>query len=359
MNAKKLLAILLALATLISCVICFAACGKKDEPDTTEESTSAPEETTAAVPTNVNPLTGEADYDEKYQGQKFVGIVVENHPDARPQWGMSTPDVLMEYEVEGGISRMLWLYANQDRVPENVGPVRSARHDIVEIARGWDLLFVHCGGSPAALNRIKSYKGALAEIDGLTYSPCFYRSRARRVSQEHRLVLMGEEFRTSVKSLGLKTEIDEEKTHPFAFAPVGSPRALEGDEAQKIHFEYSNSYTYDFTYNAASGKYEAAINGTPRVDDQDVLCDYTNLVLLYVRMTPVGDKSGHQELHLEEGGEGLYLCGGKAEKITWQKGEDADPLRLLTADGAPLTLNPGKSYIGLVRSTQNGKTVIG
>ena len=49
MNAKKLLAILLALATLISCVICFAACGKKNEPDTTEESTSRPSRTTAAA----------------------------------------------------------------------------------------------------------------------------------------------------------------------------------------------------------------------------------------------------------------------------------------------------------------------
>ena len=85
----------------------------------------------------IHPLTGLPGYDsDYYANSKVIGVVVENHPGARPQWGMSTPDVVFEYEVEGGISRMLWLYANMDELPAKVGPVRSMRHDIVELARG-------------------------------------------------------------------------------------------------------------------------------------------------------------------------------------------------------------------------------
>lgn len=358
---KKTAAALTAAALLFGGVLGLAGCKKTSEDPTVTESTedaSSTEGTTAApIAYKGNPLTGEADYDEAYAGQKFVGIVVENSPAARPQWGMSTPDILMEYEVEGGISRMLWLYANTDRVPEKVGPVRSARHDIVELARGWDLLFVHCGGSPQALNKIKGYGGALSEIEGLSYGGCFVRDTTRNVSSEHRYVLLGDKFRDSVKSLNLNMEQDPGAAHPFAFAETA--RTLAGEDAAKIHFEYSDNYKYDFTFNAETGKYEASINGRDRVDDKDIRCAYTNVIVLYVPMESVGDKDGHQDLKLENGGAGLYLCGGKMEEIKWEKGGDADPLRLLTSEGEALQLNAGNSYIGLVRAANSPKTRVG
>ena len=335
---------------------------QRKEPDPAESTgeTTLPSEDvsgTDEVQAKVNPLTGEAGYDEAYLGQKFVGVVVENQPAARPQWSMSTPDILIEYEVEGGISRMLWLYANQDRVPAKVGPVRSARHDIVELARGFDLIFVHCGGSPQALNKIKSYNGALSEIEGLTYAGCFERDQTRNVGLELRYLLLGDKFRASVVSLGIKTEQNPDYAHPFTFA-TDAPRVLTGSAAGKLHFEYSGAYKYDYTYNAETGKYEASLNGSPRVDDAGIRCAYENVVVLYTQMVRVGDSDGHQDLLLEKGGKGLYLSGGKMEEITWAKGNDTAPLKLLTADGAPLVLNVGKSYIGFVRSTNEGKTKV-
>ena len=357
----------IAAAVLAALLLAGAACGRQTAPDAAQNGTEVP---SSAVPTaepeseaapeetapRCNPLNGDTEYDEQYASTKIVGIVVENQPAARPQWGMSTPEIVMEYEVEGGISRMLWLYANPDEVPEKAGPVRSARHDIVELALGFDMLFVHCGGSPAALQKIKQYAGTLDEIEGLTGDSAFVRDKSRNVALEHTLVCVGEKLRASINAHGIDMAADPAKTRPFRFA--GTPRTLTGGDASRLEPQYSNPYKYTFAYDADAGKYACSLNGKAVQDDAGVRIAYTNVLVLFTGMRDVGDKDGHQDLLLENGGDGLYLCGGKMENIRWEKGGDTDPLRLLSADGGTLVLNPGNSYIGFVRSTYRSKTTV-
>ena len=47
------------------------------------------------------------------------------------------------------------------------------------------------------------------------------------------------------------------------------------------------------------------------------------------------------------GGTGLYLQGGAWEQITWTKEDATGPFALTDADGAPLTVAPGKSFIAI------------
>ena len=386
MKCKQIVAACLAAALLPTLTACSLFAKKEEEPQQTipvtvsePESTASslvemlPDETTVPVQQDasgnpvpvqrvgngLNPITGMPGYDaDYYAGKKIVGVVVENHPSARPQWGMSTPDVTFEYEVEGGISRMLWLYANPDELPAMVGPVRSMRHDIVELARGFDLVFVHCGGSSFARDRVASYNGAFVDFDEMKNSACFYRDTTRDTSIEHRLIMNGDAFRSAYEALGARNTTDAAHQNLFRFADVSTPFRPGAGACASVHFEYSGSYTYTFNYNAATGLYEADINGRPRLDDQDIQCAYKNLVLLYVDMVDMGTDHGHQDLMLEKGGSGIYASNGGYMPITWQKGGDTDMLKLYDANGSELTLNAGKSYIGLVRSTQSTRTAI-
>lgn len=355
---KKVLSVLLVIALTVSFALAFSSCKKDDETETettTEPVTEAPR---AVLSANRNPLTGLDGYDEGFAGRKFTGIVVENSPAARPQWGLSTPDVLVEYEVEGGITRMLWLYANESRVPATVGPVRSARHDIVELAMGFDMLFIHCGGSSFALDLIGEHP-ELAQIEGLQYYDCFERDTTRDVSSEHRYCLLGDRLVSSVESLGFDMTADPAKAQPFLFTDVNAPRALSGSVCTKADISFSASYNYTFNYNAQTGLYDCDINGSPRTDDTGVQCAYSNVIILYVDMADMGTSSGHQDLLLENGGRGLYINGGACEEITWAKPAEGDMLKMYSASGAELALNCGSSYVGLVRSTQAVKTVLG
>ena len=370
MGIKQKITPLTALALV--CALFLGGCGKAPSdptqapsdaratvaaaPAQTGEAAEPQTEETPAVP--VNPLTGKHD-DTIDPDAKCVGIVVENSPQARPQWGMSTPDAVMEYEVEGGVTRMLWLYADVSRVPESAGPVRSARHDIVELALGMDLLFVHCGGSPMALEKIRSLGGALSDLDGQKYDDlAFIRDKARNVAYEHTLVLKGDKFRAAVASLGLNTAKREGAQAPFVFTDEAAPRTLPDENGKNIRFVFSQNYRFDFTYNGQSGKYDASLNGSPRADDTGTRCAYDNVLVLYTDVEDLNDADGHLDFRLEKGGEGYYLNGGRAQKLRWEKNGESAPLRLLTADGQPLALNPGTSYIGFVRAANASKTVL-
>ena len=327
--------------------------------DTANTSTGTNPVPTQRTGNGVNPITGISGYDSSYYAhKKVVGVVVENHPGARPQWGMSTPDVTFEYEVEGGISRMLWLYANMDELPAKVGPVRSLRHDIAELARGYDLFLVHCGGSGFAYNKVKEYNGALTTIDGNSFDGCFTRDTTRDVAYEHKLILLGDAFRTAVVDRNLNMTANGTHQNFFHFASEQNSFKAGDSKCGSVHFEYSGDYTYTFKYNASTGLFDANINGSPRVDDQGVQCAYKNLVLLYVEMEDMNTTAKHQDLLLEKGGKGIYAANGGWTEITWQKGTDVDMLKLYDLNGSELTLNAGKSYIGFVRSTRSGKTVI-
>jgi len=63
--------------------------------------------------------------DQESANRHPLGIMVENHPDARPQSGLDKASIVYEAIAEGGITRFLALYGTNEA--EKVGPVRSAR----------------------------------------------------------------------------------------------------------------------------------------------------------------------------------------------------------------------------------------
>ena len=120
---------------VLALMFTFGACKNENnyEQSGNVSTTDSDEPTTEnkKLPKNVNPLTGKADLSESAIGARPIAIMVENSPAARPQWGISTPDIVIEGVVEGGITRMMWIYADAEDIPNKVGPTRSARHDYV------------------------------------------------------------------------------------------------------------------------------------------------------------------------------------------------------------------------------------
>jgi len=82
-----------------------------------------------------------------WEKRRPLGIMIENHLDARPQSGLSKADVIFEAVAEGGITRFLAVYYCQDA--PYVGPVRSARVYFVKLIDGFGdhPLYAHVGGA--------------------------------------------------------------------------------------------------------------------------------------------------------------------------------------------------------------------
>ena len=351
---KKSIAVLTAVIMLFSCAVIFGACSKDTGETTVAQDTAAAQDeqtTQNTADTGAKSLLNGLPVENA--NARPVGIVVENTPAARPQWGITTPALTFEYEVEGGITRMLWVYDSIDDVPEKVGPVRSARHDAVELAMGMDMLFVHIGKSTIADELMNSLVGNFDHIDGNYDSSFHYKDTSRNTASEHRSVLTGSLLREDVAKQGIRTTTTEA---PFF---VFGERELAGTPCENLYVSFSNSYAYDFEYDESKDAYTAEIDGEKRADDDGNVCEYDNVIILYVDTVSLGDSSGHQDLLLENGGVGLYVNGGIAEGISWSKPGTSSRLTLSTAYGSELVLNPGTTYIGFVRSTNSGRTEIG
>lgn len=242
-----------AICVLLSACMLFA-CGKKQKDFETD--TSAPVTTAEpAAATDVNPLTGLTGLPESSIGKRPVCVMVENSPEARPQWGLCSPDIVVEGEVEGGITRMMWMYADISSAPK-IGPTRSARHDYVELAEGFDAIYVHFGGSNLAYDKISADK--VDDIDGMKAGSYFARDKARKVSREHTAYTSGENLLKAIADKGFRTDVKSGYGSPFTFA--SSKRTLSGGACNSVLAVFSGNYKHTFKYNADDGLYLSLIH---------------------------------------------------------------------------------------------------
>ena len=88
------------------------------------------------------------------QNRLLWAIMIDNQIDARPPAGLSRASMVIAAEAEGGINRFLAVYAPTLAL-EEIGPIRSARPYFIDCAHEFDALYVHVGGSPEALVKLK------------------------------------------------------------------------------------------------------------------------------------------------------------------------------------------------------------
>ena len=305
------------------------------EPASSEES-SQPEETVIR-----NPLTGEAGFSEDAVGMRPVTVMINNIGQALPQRGIAAADVMFEIVVEGGITRMMGVYADIDSIPY-VGPVRSARHYYVSLSEGLNAIYTHFGGSPAAYNYISQY--GVDDVDGQYATDAFYQDtwRAQTYGREHSFFIDGASIREQAESEGISLEGNFTPLFDFYTDQVVVPS---GGTADDVFVPFSGSYNAEFIYDEATGLYEKYRNGEPHVDaDTEETVTYANVLILYSTVSAYGDGTERRELDLSAG-DGWYISAGGREEISWSKGGVEDPLTFTDAAGDPLTVNVGKTYI--------------
>ncbi len=343
----KILSLVLVLVFMLGA---FTGCGGKEEEETEAPSTT---QATTKEPVYRNPLTGEPDYDTTLLNNRPVLVSVENHPDARPQWGLTSSDIVWEMVAEGGITRMLLMYADASRLPEKVGPTRSARHYFVDIAEGFDAIFVHFGYSPAAKRQIANH--GVNNINGLVDGSYFFRDKTRNVATEHRAYTTKDAIAKAIENKGYRTEIEDEYKNPFKFNET--VKTLPDGTCNEMTVSFSTGYTYKLTYNAEKGVYFSSLNGKNFMDNNGTQQNFENVVVLYTNITSMGDAKGRVTFDFT-GSNGVYASNGTYQNITWKKGDSDDMIKLFDADGKTLKLNQGRTYIAICDDSREASNVI-
>jgi hypothetical protein len=113
-------------------------------PDDTEEDVEPTEEPSA--PLYTNGLTGEA-IDEPSNLRPYA-VMINNIKVALPHCGVSKADIIYEVLVEG-TTRMMAIFSDISDAGA-LGSMRSIRPYFIELARSYDAIVVHAGGSEQA-----------------------------------------------------------------------------------------------------------------------------------------------------------------------------------------------------------------
>lgn len=341
---------------LIAVCLLLCACGRTNEtPETsttmaTTEATTV--ETTEATEPPVlyrHPLTGEP-LQAAYTGRP-TAVVINNIKAALPQFGISDADMIYEFETEGGITRMLAIYSNLTDVG-SVGPIRSARTYFNNVSASYNIPLVHCGGSRTALKGMYDKTNTLSNwehIDQAYNGDYFFRDQERKkqgYALEHTLFTTGEKLIAVLASKGYDKAGDAAVDYGLQFedAPV-----LNGEAAAKVTVTFHGKKTTTLTYNADSGLYTASQYGKDHVDaGTGKTMAYRNVLVLLSKQTRANDgKYTRSYYDLIGEGEGYFACGGKIVPIKWSRASVKDKFVYTLADGTPITLGVGKTYVGV------------
>jgi hypothetical protein len=279
---------------------------------------------------------------------RVVSVKIENSPAARPQTGLDKADVVYEVIAEGGITRFHALF--QSQVPKVAGPVRSCRPPDLYIIQQYRSLLAHVGGPRRVRDILAADKTKYNDMDQF-FNPASY-------------------YRVSTRAAPHNMYMDITKLRGFATSKRGYPATetitgLEFARASatatpavtQITAPVSPSNKSQWKYNKTTRLYARSINGVPHKDAvTGKQLTARNVIVLWAKITPYpGDKKNVVDIKLTGSGRASVFIGGQRIDGTWEAGTGAPPI-FKSADGKPIKLDPGNTWIQVMGTTQNIST---
>ncbi len=340
-NLKWLIPVCLIVTAIVVGGVIYALRPAPTAPVAT--ATPSPTPSPTPVPTPVlkaSPLTGEL-IDPALADRAIRSIIVENHPDARPQSGLSDAGVVYEALAEGGITRFQTFFL--DKQPKAIGPVRSLRPYFIDWGLEFNAPVAHAGGSSNALDLVKPL--GLKDINALIVGPpTFYRTSDRYAP--HNLYTSSSLMDALLTARGWNVPANFTVSPRKADAPAQTP----SHPAIHINFSY-NGYQVDYTYVAASNDYARNLAGAPHIDrNTGTQIHVKNVIVEYMPTTYGTSTSGAQATFMQTVGSGkaLVFMDGGVIGGTWSKTSHNARTTLTDAAGAEIPLNVGNTWYSIV-----------
>lgn len=329
--AGYFLAFLVLLSGVCGCAKNAPADQPAEVPEEVPEEPAAPE-----VSPYRCPLDGAA-VGEETLAFRPVAVVVDNHPDARPQTGLSEACLVYEIPVEGGLTRYLAIFLHG--LPETLGPVRSVRHYFLDYASNHTAVIVHAGASPRGSKELVKRK--YPSLNDMKGDPVFWRSQDRKMP--HNLYTGMPKIRQVLEDKGYSGVVAEQ--HPFEIGEFSG-----GTRAPKLTIRYpAAGPSVEYTFDTERLCYKRNTNGTDDLDLSGGVIEPRNILVQYVKAWVIpSDTEGRLDMETCGKGKALAFSEGFAREATWEKPSASSPLVFLDEDGGHLTLSPGQTWVQVV-----------
>ena len=286
--------------------------------------------------------------DEESTSRPYA-IMINNINVARPyQSGLQDAYIIYEMIVEGGITRYLALFLDQNT--EKIGSIRSARHYFIDYALENDAIYVHHGQSPQAKSDFNKY-----DLDRIEVRENYtgWRDTSLDVSSEHRLF-------TSIHLLNdglddIRTERNNDFLLNYSIDELDMSSIDNAIPATNVAIKYSGSITSSYEYDEENLVYKRFVNDKAHTDYiTKEQYTFKNIITYQVDNVTLNDggNKGRQELENIGSGTGYYISGGYAIPITWEKESRESQTKYYYESGEELIVNDGNTFIQIQPSGQ-------
>ncbi|MCM3706190.1 MULTISPECIES: DUF3048 domain-containing protein [Cytobacillus] len=328
------------IAVSAAAMLLVSGCSKEKAEEPMEKS----EEATKGVSSEKElpfhyPLTGFGS--ESEVDGRAVAVMINNHPKARPQSGLNQADVVYEMLAEGDVTRFLAIF--QSERPDMIGPVRSSRDYYIELAKGYDSLYIAHGYSPEAKELLD--QGYIDNLNGMQYDGTLFKRESFRKAPHNSYI----SFDNVLKGAKEKHYSMENEPKSLKFLSKEEVKAIQGEKADSAMISYMDNELFNVIY-----EYDAGLEKYKRYSNGELTADYesgepTLLDNIFIAETDhqVVDSAGRRDINLTSGGKGYLLQKGKVTEVQW---ENIDGRILPVLNGQQTGLIPGKTWINIVPS---------
>lgn len=311
-----------------------ALAGCAPEPHAASATKPTPVASAAPTPTPepvFAPLTG-VEVDAAIEGPA-LSAKIDNHWDARPQWGLERADIVFEELVEGGLTRYVAVWHSD--APEQIGPVRSIRPMDPDIIAPLGGIVAYSGGQERFVAMMQQTAVHNSVHGGLDDA---FMSRSSDKRAPHNVVVEAQRLRAAYPELAAPAA-------PFDFSDGGSAPES-GTVSPGVDLSFAPESPRSWRWDAASGGYLRGQDGAADADATGVQLTATNVVALQVAIDwSYGEVP---RTVMVDSGSAWVFTGGRVLPVTWSKAGAAAPIELTDAGGREVTLARGTTWVELV-----------
>ena len=270
---------------------------------------------------------------------QLVAVMIENHVDARPQSGLAAASVVYEAPVEGHYTRFLALYPSDEKI-NKVGPVRSARPYYLDWLSEWSKpLYMHVGGSPAALAQIKSR--GIRDANEFYFGAYYWRANNRFAP--HNVYTNSDKWNTLLR----KSDYAVVGEYPRWKFVTTTLQACTEKCIQKIRLPFlPPAYNPVWKYDATKDQYVRWQSGQETRDETGSIVADT--IIIQEVTEKVLDDVGRVALSTLWSGRVTVVYSGQKFIGHWKKDSVSDRTRFYDELGKEILLKPGKIWLEIV-----------
>ena len=346
--------------------------------DATESAIPEPTTSTTTTTLPVWPLTGVPDAKASGPAHPAVVVKIDNSPDSRPQTGINEADIVYELLVEGITRYALVFHSN---MVDPVGPVRSARSSDIDLVADLSTpLFSWSGGNPGVVGEVRNAerKGILIDASQDAASPAYYRANDRQAPHNlyvHLPQLLELKapadagnpapifnFRkvatspsTATTSSTSTTTSKKSSSTTTTIAPPTTTTTLPGSPTPGFSLDFGG-VNVDYVWNPATkGWSRLQVDQThPRaksatLDTAGVQVSPENVIVQFIDYGQSPSDSRSPMALTVGSGKVLVFSDGRVVSGTWSRPSADKPTTYTAADGTPILLTPGRTWVALPR----------